>query len=49
MPTADKVWPWRLYALLSTVKLTLHLTNPAFSGTVSGSYIADNGAAMSSL
>ena len=47
MPAShEEVWPWRLYALplsLSTVTLTLHLTNPTFSGTVKGHYRFDKG------
>lgn len=50
MPAADKVWPWRLYAFpqsLSTVRLSLHLTDPTFSGTVIGSFSFDDGPAKS--
>jgi len=43
---AAAIWPWRLYALahsLSSVKLTLHLSSPSYTGEVSGSYAFDDG------
>jgi len=44
----DAVWPWRLYVLpqsVSTVKLTVHLTNPLYSGEVSGTISFQQGTA----
>lgn len=46
LPAAGQAWPWRAYILpvsLSTVNVTVHLTDSAFSGAVDVSLAFDGG------
>lgn len=47
-PEEKAVWPWRAYILpetLSSVRVTVHVTDSSFLGIVSGDYSFDNGPA----